>query len=145
MKSRVKAVCGVFVLLLVTGFFPSRSQASCSFGGTYIYSYTGLIGTDNGLTNTNSFRPTATAGRIVFASGNLSGSQTDNSTGSVFQITFTGSYTLDTKNCSGTLTRTFENGFQVTEDFVATNDGREIKFVRTSPAAFIVAGTMTRQ
>lgn len=146
MKSCLKSVCGVLALALAAGLFPTRSEAAgCTIAGAFIYSYTGLIGTNYGLTNINSFRPTATAGRIVFQNGNLSGSQTDNSTGSVFQITYTGTYTLNTTTCSGTLTRTFENGFQVTEDFVATSDGREIKFVRTSPALFIVAGTMTRQ
>ncbi len=127
----------------------SSAQGQCAAStivGSYVYSYTGLIGTNNGLTNVNSFRPTATAGRIVFnAEGTLSGSQTDNSTANVFQITYTGSYALDTSTCSGTLTRTFVNGFQVTEDFFVTNDGKEIRFVRTSPALFIVAGTMTRQ
>jgi hypothetical protein len=132
---------------MVLSSSPAQGQCSAStIVGSYIYSYTGLIGTNNGLTNLASFRPTATAGRIVFTDdGNLSGSQTDNSTGTVFQITYTGSYTLDTGTCSGTLTRTFVNGFQVKEDFVLTNDGKEIRFVRTSPAMFLVAGTLTRQ
>lgn len=143
---------GLFVSVIVlSGMFllSAAAQGQClasTIIGSYVYSYTGLVGTNNGLTNLNSFRPTATAGRIVFdADGNLSGVQTDNSTGVVFQITYTGSYTLDTGTCSGTLTRTFVNGFQVKEDFFATNDGKEIRFVRTSPTLFLVAGTLTRQ
>jgi hypothetical protein len=149
---RYAGITGLLALIIVLAgmvLSSSPAQGQCSAStivGSYIYSYTGLIGTNNGLTNVNSFRPTATAGRIVFNSDeSLAGSQTDNSTATVFQITYTGSYTLDSSTCSGTLTRTFANGFQVKEDFFVTNDGKEIRFVRTSPALFIVAGTLTRQ
>jgi hypothetical protein len=149
---RYLRITGLIALIIVLSgmvLCSSPAQGQCSAStivGSYVYSYTGLIGTNNGLTNVNSFRPTATAGRIVFdEDGGLAGSQTDNSTATVFQITYTGSYTLDTSTCSGTLTRTFVNGFQVKEDFFLTNDGKEIRFVRTSPSLFIVAGTLTRQ
>jgi hypothetical protein len=147
--ARITVLLTLIVVLSGMVLSSSPAQAQCSAStivGSYVYSYTGLIGNNSGLTNMNSFRPTATAGRIVFnADGTLSGSQTDNSTSTVFQITYTGSYTLDTSTCSGSLTRTFVNGFQVKEDFFVTNDGKQIFFVRTSPALFIVAGTMTRQ
>jgi hypothetical protein len=146
---RITGLLALIIVLsgMVLSSSPAQGQCSAStIVGSYVYSYTGLVGTNNGLTNVNSFRPTATAGRIVFnADGTLSGSQTDNSTATVFQITYTGSYTLDPSVCSGELTRTFVNGFQVKEDFFVTNDGREVRFVRTSPALFIVAGTLTRQ
>jgi hypothetical protein len=146
---RITGLLALIIVLpgMVLSSSPAQGQCSAStIVGSYVYSYTGLIGTNNGLTNVNSFRPTATAGRIEFsADGNLAGSQTDNSTATVFQITYTGSYTVDTSTCSGALTRLFVNGFQVKEDFFVTNDGKEIRFVRTSPPLFIVAGTMTRQ
>jgi hypothetical protein len=149
---RYLRLTGLLALIIVLSgmvLLSSPVQGQCSAStivGSYVYSYTGLIGTNNGLTNVNSFRPTATAGRIVFnEDGSLAGFQTDNSTATVFQITYRGSYTLDTSICSGTLTRTFVNGFQVKEDFFVTNDGKEIRFVRTSPALFIAAGTLTRQ
>jgi hypothetical protein len=145
MKTLIRIVfCLCLSVIVSLGLIPA-AQAQCSVNGTYIYSYTGLIGTNNGLTNMNSFRPTATAGQITFTNSTLSGSQTDNSTGTVFAISYSGTYTLDTTTCSGTLTRTFENGFEVQETFFVTQDGREIRFVRTSPSWFIVAGSLTRQ
>jgi hypothetical protein len=86
----------------------------------------------------SSFTATSDSGRT------FSGSESTNFGSVVLQLTFTGSYTVNTPKCTGSLTRTLSSGVTVSDDFVIVDGGGEIEFVSTS-AGIIEQGIMKKE
>jgi len=108
----------------------------------------------NGLVNTSSnpndiriktFAPFAEAAYFFFdGQGNVSGSVTLNYAGSVFPLTFAGTYTVNA-NCTGSYTIDFGSQFGITHrDLVIVDAGREVEFVGTDRDV-VIGGSMKRQ
>ena len=114
--------------------------------GGYGAGTTGLI---NSSSNSNdvtipTFVPFAEAVHFVFdGNGKFSGSSTADYGGTVFPVTFTGTY-LVRPNCTGKLTADAGNNGIIHRNLVIVDSGREVEFVSTD-AGLVIAGSMKKQ
>jgi hypothetical protein len=140
------------VALLGTMCVP-RADAECTaatIGSTYGFHFDGLVGpTSTTALKVSAFVQEAVAGEISFTAtsdteGARSGSENGTFGGLPFEVTFTGTYTVNAPKCTGTLTRTLSNGFTATAAFVIVKAGEEIQFVNTS-AGLVEQGVMDKE
>jgi hypothetical protein len=114
--------------------------------GGYGAGTTGLInssGNPNDVT-IPTFVPFVEAVHFVFdGQGKLSGSSTADYGGTVFPVTFTGTYSVK-PNCTGSLTADAGDNGIIHRDLVIVEGGREVEFVSTD-AGLVIAGYMKKQ
>jgi hypothetical protein len=143
MRYEIKLFTLLASLIVVFGTLcePSKAEAACAattIGNSYGFHFDGFVGPPTRVPlKISAFLPEAAAGEISFTAtsdlvGTLTGSESGNLGGVAFQLTFTGSYTVNAPNCTGSLTRILSNGFTVSDDFVIVDGGEEIEFVSTS-------------
>ena len=114
--------------------------------GGYGAGTTGLINTSGNPNDIRirTFAPFAEAVYFLFdGHGNLSGTSTADFAGSVFPVTFTGTYTVNS-NCTGSLTVDAGASGIVHRDLVIVDAGKEVEFVSTDPGV-VIAGYMKKQ
>jgi len=122
----------------------SRANAACTaatIGSTYGFRFDGFggVGATHTALKVSAFVPVAGIGEVTFTAksdteGTISGSESLSFGGLQDQLTFTGTYTVNAPQCTGSLSATFE-GFIPTQDFVIVNGGEEIEFLQTNPGA----------
>lgn len=156
MKTNIKR--SAVVLLVIAGFAaltgsmtiklhanPQVCTAAILRGG-YGAGTTGLI---NSSSNPNditigTFVPFAEAVHFVFdGQGNVSGSSTADYGGSIFPVTFTGTYTVK-PDCTGSLTADAGSSGIIHRDLVIVDGGKEVEFVSTD-TGLVIAGYMKKQ
>jgi hypothetical protein len=114
--------------------------------GGYGAGTTGLI---NSSSNSNdvtipTFVPFVEAVHFVFdGNGKFSGSSTADYGGTIFPVTFTGTY-LVRPNCTGKLTADAGDNGIIHRDLVIVDSGKEVEFVSTDPG-LAIAGYMRKQ
>jgi hypothetical protein len=114
--------------------------------GGYGAGTTGLI---NSSSNSNdvtipTFVPFVEAVHFVFdGNGKFSGSSTADYGGTIFPVTFTGTY-LVRPNCTGKLTADAGDNGIIHRDLVIVDSGKEVEFVSTDPG-LAIAGYMKKQ
>jgi hypothetical protein len=130
-----------------------KAEAACTAAtikGSYGFRFDGFVGPSSGVARkVGAFVPEAVVGEISFTAtsntdGTLTGSESGNYGGGVFQLAFPGTYTVNAPKCTGSLTRTLFEGFTVTDDFVIVKGGDEIEFASTT-AGIVEAGVMKRE
>ncbi len=130
-----------------------KAEAACTAAtieGSYGFRFDGFVGPSSGVAKkVGAFAPEAVVGEISFTAtsstgGTLTGSESGNFGGGVFQLTFPGTYTVNAPKCTGSLTRTLFEGFTVADDFVIVKGGAEIEFASTT-AGIVEAGVMKRE
>jgi hypothetical protein len=130
-----------------------KAEAACTAAtikGSYGFRFDGFVGPSRRVAvKIGAFVPEAVAGEISFAAtsstgGTLTGSESGNFGGGVFQLTFPGTYTVNAPKCTGSLTRTLFGGFTVADDFVIVKGGDEIEFASTT-AGIVEEGVMKRE
>jgi hypothetical protein len=130
-----------------------KAEAACTAAtieGSYGFRFDGFVGpSKRAPLKVDAFSPEAAVGEISFTAtsstgGTLIGSESGNFGGGVFQLTLTGSYTVNASKCTGSLTRTLFEGFTVADDFVIVKGGDEIEFASTT-AGIVEAGVMKRE
>jgi hypothetical protein len=132
---------------------PQQSHActAATLHGRYGSASSGLI---NNSSNPNditvpAFVPFAEAAFFDFdAHGNISGASTPNFGGqidpSATPIPATGSYTVDSSTCTGTLTINVSGGPSFHRNLIILDNAREIGFVSTDPG-LVIAGSFKKQ
>jgi hypothetical protein len=142
MHVKFASLLALLIAVLGTICAPQTASAACTattIGNSYGFRFDGFVGPSTRVPlKVPAFLPEAVAGEISFtatsdSAGTLNGSESGNIGGVVFQLTFTGTYTVNAPKCTGSLTRTLSNGFTGSDDFVIVDSGREIEFVSTSP------------
>jgi hypothetical protein len=130
----------VFSVLCV----PSKTQAACTattIAHTYGFHFEGFAGPATSVPlKVSGFFPIATVGEISFtetsdSGGTFTGSESANAGGvgfSGFATTFSGHYTVNAPQCTGTENVTFADGGTVSVDFVIVDGGQEIDLVLTT-------------
>jgi hypothetical protein len=142
-------------LIAMLGFLcvAPKAEAACTaatIAGDYGFRFDGFVGPSNHAPlKVGAFVPEAVVGEISFTAtsstgGTLTGSESGNFGGGVFQLTFPGTYTVNAPKCTGSLTRTIFEGFTVAADFVIVKGGDEIEFTSTTPG-IVEAGVMKRE
>jgi hypothetical protein len=95
-------------------------------------------------TSNDPFLPFAEAAHFVFdGRGNLSGSTTLNSAGTVFAVKFAGTYTVNA-NCTRSYAIDAGEFGILHRDLLIVDDGKEVEFVETD-AAVVLGGYMKKQ
>lgn len=154
MTCRIKFVTlfGSLIAALGTVCMPLTAGActASTIGQSYGFRFDGFVSGPTPIPlKIFAFSPEAAAGEISFTAtsdsgGTLSGSESTNFGGVVFHLTFTGTYTVNTPGCTGSLSRTLSNGLTVLDDFVVVGGGGEIEFVSTS-AGIAEQGVMKKE
>ena len=114
--------------------------------GGYGAGTTGLI---NSSSNSNdvtipTFVPFGEAAHFVFdGHGKFSGSSTADYGGTVFPVTFIGTYSVK-PNCTGSLTADAGSNGIIHRDLVIVDSGKEVEFVSTD-AGLVISGYMKKQ
>ena len=114
--------------------------------GGYGAGTTGLI---NSSSNPNdvtipTFVPFVEAVHFVFdGNGKFSGSSTADYGGTIFPVTFTGTYSVK-PNCTGSLTADAGANGIIHRDLVIVDSGKEVEFVSTD-AGLVISGYMKKQ
>lgn len=135
----------LFTVLTIAGTFALTAAAQthrCN-----LHSLSGSYGAN--ITGTFFLSPTmpvplASVGIETFdGAGNSAGSGTTSFNGMVSSGTDSGVYTVE-RNCTGTLTVTFSNGFVITNNFVLVDGGKELFIIQTTTGT-VISGVMKRQ
>jgi hypothetical protein len=142
-------IAGIVALNGSKGFTLYADSQVCTpaiLRGGYGAGTTGLI---NSSSNSNdvtipTFVPFVEAVHFVFdGNGKFSGSSTADYGGTIFPVTFTGTYTVR-PNCTGKLTADAGNNGIIHRDLVIVDSGKEVEFVSTDPG-LAIAGYMKKQ
>jgi hypothetical protein len=155
---KANARCVALVLLVVAGaialngskgFKLHASSQDCSVAilrGGYGTATTGLInssGNPNDVT-IPTFVPFVEAVHFVFnGDGRMYGKSTADYGGTIFPVTFTGTY-LVKPNCTGSMTVDAGANGLIHRDLVVVDNGSEVDFVSTD-AGVVIAGSMKKQ
>jgi len=133
------------------GHQESQACTVSTLHGRYGYAISGLI---NNSSNPNdvtipTFAPFAEEAFFDFdGHGNISGASLPNFAGqidpSVTPVTFTGSYTVDSSTCMGTLTINASVGATFHRSMIILDEAEEIGFESTDPG-LVISGTMKKQ
>jgi hypothetical protein len=122
MMHRIKFASLLALLIALPGALcvPSRTDAACTaatIGNTYGFHFDGFAGAPGAPTalKVSAFVPAAGVGEISFTptsdtGSTISGSESLDFGGLQFQVTFTGTYTVNTPKCTGSLTAAFQDG-----------------------------------
>jgi len=90
------------------------------------------------------FVPFAEAVHFAFdGRGNFSGSSTADYGGTIFPVSFTGTYSVK-PNCTGSLTADAGSNGIIHRDLVIVDSGKEVEFVSTD-AGLVISGYMKKQ
>jgi hypothetical protein len=139
--------CGGFQPALVVKVWQSRIGPSAFAAAQLnVVTSTGLI---NSSSNSNevtipTFVPFAEAVHFVFdGHGKFSGSSTADYGGTIFPVTFTGTYSVK-PNCTGSLTADAGSNVIIHRDLVIVDSGKEVEFVSTD-AGLVISGYVRKQ
>ena len=155
MMHRIRYASLLALLIVLVGELcvPSSAQAECTaatIGNTYGLHLNGLRApaADHAL-KISAFVPSAGVGEVSFTAtsdsgGTLSGSESLSFGGQQLQLTFTGTYSVNSPRCTGSITTTFEGGGSATLDLVIVKRGKEIEFLQTDAGA-VTRGVMKKE
>jgi hypothetical protein len=138
---------GLLLIALLCALWPAAAWADndeheCSvatLNGSFGFTFTGTANTPGGPSQRGG------VGRIVFdGRGNLIGTVTSNSDGTVLRRTFVGTYTV-AADCTGSFSNTFTDALdgRATFDVVIDDDGREYRTITTPPPGAPNPATLT--
>lgn len=152
------------IVLMMIGTAPASAQQQCSAaaslftGGsviTYGFSASGIILNPGANATVGSSIPSASLGIIAFTtqaispqgvtSGTVSGTEYENLDGHVFSVSFGNLYSSTfsiNSDCTGTVTRKFDNGTTTVWEIVVVGAGNKIRYMYTSYSIILKAGEM---
>ena len=142
-------IAGIVALHGSKGFTLHADSQVCTpaiLRGGYGAGTTGLINSSSNSDDVTipTFVPFVEAVHFVFdGNGKFSGSSTADYGGTIFPVTFTGTYTV-MPNCTGKLTADAGNNGIIHRDLVIVDSGKEVDFVSTDPG-LAIAGYMKKQ
>jgi hypothetical protein len=113
------ATLASFIAMLGVLCVAPRAEAACTAAtieGSYGFRFDGFVGPSSpAALKVGASTPEAAVGEISFTAtsstdGTFTGSESGTFGGGVFQLTFTGTYTVNASKCTGSLTRTNSGG-----------------------------------